>query len=54
MSDSWDGHIGGLGEADLFSLVGQDFELKLPDGRTGESVLLHSDTHLRGSGVVPF
>lgn len=31
MSDSWDGHIGGFGEADLFNLVGQNFELRLPD-----------------------
>jgi hypothetical protein len=44
----------GLPERDLFSLVGQNFELRLANGRSGGAVLPSSDTYLRGVRETPF
>src|ERR1022692_739117 len=43
---SWDGNIVGLAERDLFGMVGATLEVKLPEGGSGEAVLLNSDSYL--------
>jgi hypothetical protein len=51
---SWDGQFNGLAQGDMMDLAPANFELRLPDGRTGEAVLRRSGPHFTGTGRAPF
>jgi hypothetical protein len=51
---SWDGFIETLADNELFGLIGQQFEIRLPGDHKGNAVLLHSDSYVKGSGLPPF
>jgi hypothetical protein len=51
---SWNGRLDGLSDHELMALNGQSFELRFPDGRMGEAMLLDASGRLQGFDVVPF
>lgn len=51
----WDGHLEGLGKADLLSIAVRTLDLVLPNGERRQAILPHaSGTYLRGTGPTPF
>jgi hypothetical protein len=57
LSTTWDGRFHGLAQEDLRTLLAVgEFELRLPDGRTGRAVLPNGRdlAYLQGLGEPPF
>ena len=57
LSTAWDGRFHGLAQEDLRTLLAVgEFELRLPDGRTGRAVLPNGRdlAYLQGLGEPPF
>jgi len=51
---SWSAYVVGLSDHDRSGLIGQQLDLKLPNGQTGRAMMDYNSGALTGAGEAPF